>query len=134
VGRDHVIVLDTHVFIWLLADPTRIPKKASRAIKAAQRLGLADISLWEFSMLVERKKIEIDRQPRRWLDEALADERFVVLPSSPEIAVRSASLGAHFHGDPADRLVVATAVVEQVPLITADYKIQEWGGVQVIWD
>lgn len=129
-----MIILDTHAFIWLVSYPKRIPKKASRAIKAAKRLGLADISLWEFSMLVEKKRIGIDRQPRQWLDDALADERFVVLPISPEVAVRSAALGAHFHGDPADRLIVATAMVEQVPLVSADERIQEWSGAEVIWE
>ena len=129
-----MIVLDTHAFIWLLSEPKRLPKKAAKAIKGADCLALADISLWEFSMLVERRRIEIDRGPRQWLDDALSDERFHVVPINPEIAARSATLGAHFHGDPADRLIVATAMIEQVPLVTADEKIRDWAGVTVIWD
>ncbi len=129
-----MILLDTHVFIWLHSNPSRLPKRATKAIRSAKRIGIADISLWEFAMLVERRRIEVDRQPREWLNDALDDDRFVVFAISPEIASRSASLGAQFHGDPADRLIVATALVEDVPLLTADQKVQDWGGVPTIWD
>jgi PIN domain nuclease of toxin-antitoxin system len=128
------MVIDTHVLIWWLSDPARLGRRAARALKTAKRVALADVSLWELAMLEARGRIALDRPALEWLQTALRDPRLEVVPLTPSIAVQSTRLGALFHPDPADRLIVATAMVEAVPLLTADARIRDWGGVPTLWD
>lgn len=129
-----MILLDTHILIWWLSDPSRLSKKAARALKGTKRIGLSCISLWEFAMLSSKGRIELDRPAIEWLQSAVSDPRIEVLNITPSIAVQSTRLGAGFHGDPADRLIVATAQTEGIPLVTADDKIRESKAVETIWD
>ena len=66
-----MIVIDTHVWVWWQADPKRLSKKAARALKNAKSIGVPAICLWEFSMLVQRDRIRIDRSALEWLNDAL---------------------------------------------------------------
>ncbi len=84
-------------------------------------------------MLVERQRLELDRDIGDWLSDALALEGVEVVPLTAEIAVRSTRLSQGFHGDPADQLVVATAVVLGAPVVTRDERIQSYSGVRTIW-
>lgn len=129
-----MILLDTHILIWWLSDPTQLSKKAARVMKTSKRLGLSCISLWEFAMLASKGRIELDRPANEWLQAAVNEPRVEVLTITPSVAVQSTRLGAGFHGDPADRLIVATAQIEGIPLVTADEKIRESKSVETIWD
>jgi len=128
-----VIVLDTHVWIWLVSEPKRLSKPAERAIRSAKKIGIPAISLWEFAMLRAKGRIETDRPPLEWVRLALAQPRVELLPLTPAIAVHSSQLGGDFHGDPADRLIVATALAESAPLVSRDEKIRKYGGIPVVW-
>lgn len=128
-----MIVVDTHVLIWWLSDPRKLTKKAARALKSAKRIGVAAISTWELAMLASRGRIRLDRSPLDWINTALDQPRVELLPLTPSIAVQSTRLG-NFHGDPADRLIVATAIIEAVPLITADASIATLPFVEVLWE
>jgi PIN domain nuclease of toxin-antitoxin system len=128
-----MIVLDTHVWIWWVSDPRRLSKDAERAIRSARRIGVPAISLWEFAMLRAKGRIETDRPPLEWVRLALALPRVELLPLTPAIAVHSSQLGGDFHGDPADRLIVATALAESAPLVSRDEKIHKYGGIPVVW-
>jgi PIN domain nuclease of toxin-antitoxin system len=128
-----MILLDTHAFVWAFAEPRRLGKRAARMFGTAKRWAIADISLWEFAMLVDREKLKVDGSAAEWLRLALEDPRSNVLPISPEIALQAARLDATFHGDPADRLIVSTAIGLGAPLLTADRRIHHCEAVQAVW-
>jgi PIN domain nuclease of toxin-antitoxin system len=129
-----MIVIDTHVWVWWQADPKRLSKKAARALKNAKSIGIPAICLWEFSMLVQRDRIRIDRSALEWLNDALDVPGVRIVELTPSVAVQSTRLPSTFHNNPADRLIVATALNEGAPLISADQKFVDIPGLELIWD
>jgi PIN domain nuclease of toxin-antitoxin system len=127
-----VIVLDTHAWIWLVSDPDQLGSAARKAIASDRSRGIAAISCWEVAMLAARGRIELDRDPVRWMDDAMAAEDIELLPLTPAVAVASAQLG-RFHGDPADRLIVATALTHGAALVTKDERIRKIDLVKTVW-
>lgn len=130
-----MILLDTHVLIFDALAPERLSARALAAIEqgaARGELAWADISLWETAMLVARGRISpaVDAQP--FIEDMLLARRVQVLTISPEIAVLAQD-PAFTHGDPADRLIAATARRHGVPLVTADEKLRGLPGVTSIW-
>jgi PIN domain nuclease of toxin-antitoxin system len=128
-----VIVLDTHAWIWWATDDRRLPVGARRRIEAASRVGVCAISVWEVAMLVERGRLKLDRDVLDWALAALDLPKAELLELTPAIAVRSARPGDGFHGDPADRIIVATALEHRAPLVTRDERIHRHGAVEVVW-
>jgi len=129
-----MIVLDTHVWIWWVTAPERLGRRAARALRKAARIGIPAISVWEIAMKAQRGKLKFDRPHAIWLDQALAeDPRTELIALAPRIAIASAELPWD-HADPADRMIVASAMVLASPLLTADEQIRESGLVQCIWD
>lgn len=126
-------LLDTHAWIWLASDPKKLSRRAAREIANEKQLAISAISCWEFSTFVSKGKITIDRSSLDWIEQSLTEFGISLLPLTPAIAVRSSQLGPNFHGDPADRIIVATASVQGVPLITKDEKIQMCEMVQTLW-
>jgi len=113
-------VLDTHAWVWISAGAP----EAKRAATFRGRSVVSAISVWEVTMLVQKGRLELDPNVDTWIDANL--KRPVELePLSPAICIASSRL-PEFHGDPADRLIVATALTLGLPLITADKKIYEW--------
>jgi PIN domain nuclease of toxin-antitoxin system len=129
-----VIVLDTHALIWWQSEPKRLGKKAARALKGAKRVGVPAICLWEFAMLEAKGRIRLDRTALAWLNEVLELPQVELLPLTPSVAVQSTRLPSAFHGDPADRLIVATALVEAAPLLSTDRRLDDVPGLQLVWD
>jgi len=127
-----VIVLDTHAWLWWLNDPSRLSRRAAEAIEEADGLGVCAISLWEFALLVEKHAVEPRLDPAEWLEAALSVPRVELLDLTPAVAIGSSRLDG-FHRDPADRLIVATAVANEVPPVTKDERIRRWEGVRTIW-
>lgn len=126
-----MIVVDTHVLLWWLSSPRKLTRKAARALKAARRVGVPAITTWELAMLVTKGRVTLDRSALEWINDALAMPRVELLPLTPAIAVHAARYPP---GDPADRIIAATAVVEGVALVSADERIAALAGVDVIWD
>lgn len=120
--------MDTHVLIWLRAgDPRLGPISRAEIDRALQEseLALAAVSFWEIEMLRKRGRIELHLETIEWR-RRLMDEGLIELPVDGEIGIRAAGL-SDFHADPADRLIVATALAGH-QLVTADRRMLRWPG------
>lgn len=95
-------------------------------------IGISAISLWELAKLVELGRLRITSALEIWLGEVERNPLIEILPVTARIAAESTQLGPGFHRDPCDQLIVATARVHSRPLATADERIRDWGGVQII--
>jgi PIN domain nuclease of toxin-antitoxin system len=130
-----VILLDTHALLWMAGDRSHLSKRAAEAIRHARQnqtgIAIATISLWEIAWLAEHKRIEITGSVESFIRETVA--RVILRPETPEIAALSVGLPAAFPKDPSDRLIAATAIVEGMPLVTADKRIQQAKVVETIW-
>jgi PIN domain nuclease of toxin-antitoxin system len=128
-----MIVHDTHAWIFLADAPRRLGRAAQRALAKSNRVGLASVSLWELALLVEKGRLSLDRELLPWIHEALADPRLELLPLTPAVVATAHQLRGALDGDPGDRIIVATAVVEGGRLVTRDARIAESGLVPVLW-
>jgi PIN domain nuclease of toxin-antitoxin system len=128
-----VIVLDTATWIWRASDPKRLTGKARRAIDEAERALVSAISVWEVAMLVAKRRIQLDRPVEQWVDIALALPGIQLAALDPAIAVRSAKLPGELHPDPADRIIIATALENAAAIITPDERILAYPHVQSAW-
>lgn len=112
------VVLDSHVVHWWSAEPNRISPAASRAIVEAQELVVADISWFELAWLARHERIVLTVPLGSWLQQLARQVRTIAV--TPAIAATAVSLPATFPGDPADRLIYATAIENGWRLITKD--------------
>jgi PIN domain nuclease of toxin-antitoxin system len=130
-----VILVDTHVVVWLAFDQNRISRKARSAIDEARKnadgLAISDITLLELATLATKGRIHLDISLESFLQEV--ESRFVVLPISGRACARAMALPATYPKDPADRVIAATALVEGLSLLTADRAIRRSRTVQTIW-
>jgi PIN domain nuclease of toxin-antitoxin system len=118
MGKKGLIILDTHIFVWLNLQYEKIPRKIFDAIVEESILGVSAISLWEIAMLVQKGRIELPKSVLEWFEDVLPAPKIKLLPITPEVAARSGSLS--IHGDPADRMIAATAIVHDCYLATVD--------------
>jgi PIN domain nuclease of toxin-antitoxin system len=129
-----VIVLDTHAWLWWLADPARLSPAARAAIDEADTIGVSAISCWEVTMLAQRGRISLDRDAAVWVRQALGHRRVRQQPLTPEIAVAAGQLDARrFPGDPADRFIYATAEATRAGLVTRDEQIRRFDPRTTLW-
>lgn len=131
-----MLILDTCALIFDALTPERLSAKASAAIKQADkagRLACADISLWEIAMLISKGRIDPGTDPKTFIQLVLAARAIKVQPVTPEIAAKSAQTNFCSHGDPADRLIAATAMLSKARLVTSDKKLADVSGLQIVW-
>lgn len=130
-----MILLDTHVVIWLASGDARLSKKAKTAIEQARHsdrgLAISDFTLYEISMLFRKKQIGLVMSLESFLFDV--ENHFVVLPITGRICATAFSLPSSYPKDPADQIIGATALVESLSLVTADRAIRESRAVPVIW-
>lgn len=118
------VVLDTHALLWWHAKSDRLSAKALRAINEASVVLVSPISFWEIAMLVQKGRVALDRPTDIWVSDFQSTDRVETLELTPAIAVAAAEL-LDLQGDPADRILVATANAHGVPLVTKDEKIHD---------
>ncbi len=130
-----MLLMDTHAWFWSLTEPEYLSKAALDLIQRTEtgQRAIASISIWEFAMMVARGRIEIKMTSEQWLDYAIHKTGLRVLELTPKVAVESCELPGDFHGDPADRIIVATARVNGATLVTKDQKILKYPHVKSFW-
>jgi PIN domain nuclease of toxin-antitoxin system len=124
------VLLDTHAWIWLMEGTPAIPAAVRKIIEQAADAGqlwVSAISTWEVAMLAAKGRVVFSLDVQTWITQALEAPGLRLVPLSPEIAVASASLPGNFHGDPADRILVATARGLTARRATADRAILAYG-------
>jgi PIN domain nuclease of toxin-antitoxin system len=135
VGRRGKFLLDTHTWIWLLDSPGKLSKRAARAINSliGEQCGVCEISSWEVARKESLGKLELSMAFRIWLSQACSAPGIKMLPLSPEIAWESCHLPGNFPRDPANQIIVATARVGGMQLITRDERLLAYEGVETLW-
>lgn len=124
------ILLDTHTWIWLFSGSKEISNATIDRINEAGKKGkvfISVISVWELSMLVAKNRISLSKSIHQWVEASFSQPGVNLALLTPKIAIESSFLPGDFHGDPADRIIVATARSEDLVLLTRDKKILNYG-------
>jgi len=130
-----MLLLDTNVILWLISDPARLSKTATDAIEEVRQnggvLAISGITLLELATLFSKGRITITGS----LDSVLREieSHFTVLPITARACARIPTLPANYPTDPADRIIGATALVENLTVVTADRDIRRFRGLRTIW-
>lgn len=129
-----MLVLDTHAWVWWMNDRALLSQTQRRAIRSneADTIGVSVISCWEIAKIYEYGRLELPFEISEWFDVALACPGISLLNLTPEIAVESTRLPGDFHRDPFDQMIVATARLNECPLVTSDGKIIRYPHVQSV--
>jgi PIN domain nuclease of toxin-antitoxin system len=116
------VLLDTHVVHWWSAEPGRVSRAAAEALSQADELALSAISWFELAWLAKNERIALATPIRSWLEQLAGELRTVGI--TPAVAETAVSLPSSFPGDPADRLIYATAIEHGWQLVTKDRKLR----------
>ena len=133
-----MIVIDTHALVWIVEADPQIGRRAIKLIddeRAAEGVAITPITAWETAMLVNKNRLALGRAVGDWFDRILSSQGFILTPLTVPIAIDAGTLPGKIHGDPADRLIIATARALGCPLLTGDKKILDYakaGRVQAI--
>lgn len=129
------LLLDTHIWLWFANGETSLSSASRKLINKAaetQSIFISAISVWEVAMLATRGRIQLGQSCAYWIKQALAPAAINLLPLSPEISVESCYLPKEIHSDPADRILIASARLEQLSLITKDEKLLTYGDIGLV--
>jgi PIN domain nuclease of toxin-antitoxin system len=130
-------ICDTHVLLFWADRRDRLTKPALQALDNGREEGIlacAAISFWEIAVLFRKNRLSLPVQhsPVSYMEDIIDSLSLAILPLTPDIAALAES-GIVAHGDPGDRLIAATAIVHQAPLITADEKLHSTPSLRYIW-
>ena len=129
-----MILLDTHVLIWLASEPSNLSRKASDAIRRASQgtgIAISAITLWELAWLATHDRLEITGTVEAFVENITS--RTAIRAVTVKIAVLANQLPIDYPGDPCDRLIGATALAEGIALITKDTRIRACKQIKTIW-
>lgn len=129
-----MILLDTHVLLWWAVDPDRLSSAAAASLQAMERRGgfASAISIWELGVKVGRGKLDLGISIAEFARRIQKTGIIELVPVTTATWLRSLELEWD-HRDPADRVIVATALVQDVPLVTADTEIHRFAGISCVW-
>jgi PIN domain nuclease of toxin-antitoxin system len=126
------LLLDTHIWIWSALEPTRLSRRAARALDdPGNQLWLSPISIWELIMLTQKGRVQLDEDVISWARRTLELWQLQEAPLTNEVALESSTLNLA-HSDPSDRLIAASAKVFDLTLVTADEKLIAANGIKVL--
>jgi PIN domain nuclease of toxin-antitoxin system len=131
---EQVILLDTHVLVWLTAEPKRLSSAAVSAIRRANRDGgiaISAITLWELGWLATHGRLQVTGTVEAYLEDV--SSRVAVLPITTKVAALANQFSGDYSGDPCDRLIGATALAEGLVLVTKDARMRECKQVRTLW-
>ena len=129
-----MILLDTHVVIWMASDPRKLSRTARDVIRRAHREGgtaISAVTLWELAWLMTNRRLEIAGTVEEFVEEIAA--RMAVRPITPRIAVLATQLPDTYPKDPIDKLIGATALSEGMTLVTKDREIRACKLIKTVW-
>jgi PIN domain nuclease of toxin-antitoxin system len=126
-----MICLDTHAFVWMAIAPAKLSAKALKVVNDESEFLIADITIWEISVLIHKQRLTLPLPFEEFMDLAIGSRNYTIAPITPAIAFISSSL--MIHKDPADRLICATAIHHKVKLITKDREIIKSAVVETVW-
>ena len=136
MGGIKIIVLDTHAWIWFVSNPGLLSRKAKKSVDAAideKSVLISSISAWEVALLVSHKRLRLTLDVTDWITQSEMLPIIQFVPVDNSIAVKSVSLPQPLHNDPADRIIIATAIAMGALVVTKDEKILQYPHVQTIW-
>jgi PIN domain nuclease of toxin-antitoxin system len=126
------LLLDTHIWLWMVLDPPRLSRRVARELDDAKnQLWLSPISVWELLMLTEKGRVRLNEDAVSWTLRTLDQLQLHEAPLTTEVALESSGLSIP-HSDPSDRLIAASAKAFDLTLVTADEKLIAATGIQVM--
>ncbi|MBP9819960.1 type II toxin-antitoxin system VapC family toxin [Candidatus Woesebacteria bacterium] len=134
-----MILLDTHTLIWWISDRKKLSRTALAKINAAAEttsIYISPISIWEIAMLVEKKRLELTIDVQTWVNKIVNLPMIQLTKLDHQVLLRSVLLSKPSgiaHNDPVDRMLVATAIQLNIPLISKDRRLAKYPGVKIIW-
>lgn len=131
-----MIVLDTHVWVWWVSGSGRLPSRVTKRLDQAveeRAVRVSSISVWEVAQLVARGRLELTMDAADWVAKSEALPFLEFVPVDNRITMRSTRLPGNLHLDPADRIIVATALSLGAPLVTRDDKLRRYRHVKTLW-
>ena len=131
-----MIALDTHVLVWFVSSPAKLSRNVQKRINEEIRRNdilVSSISVWEIYMLVKKERLKITMHPEIWLEKVESLPFLQFVPVDNRIASKSVNLPEPIHNDPADRIIIATALSVGAVLITSDRRILNYPHVESLW-
>lgn len=131
-----MIVLDTHVWVWFTSNPELLSKAAKKAINVSMEqkaIFISSISAWEVALLAAKKRLKLTIDVTDWITKSERLPFLQFVPVDNSVAVKSVNLPQPLHKDPADRIIIATAITIGAPVVTKDKKLLDYPHVKTIW-
>lgn len=126
------LLIDTHTLIWAMDDPSKLSEPAAASLQdPANDLLLSAATVWEMAIKISQGKLKLSLSYRMWMEKAISDLELAILPVTVEYAEQQSKLPTH-HKDPFDRLIIAQAILESVPVVCDDTAFDSYG-IARIW-